>query len=146
LAEIFFMDCEVCGRGARSKARIENVAVAVCERCVALGQEIKVPARAPKPKPLPPELEQVLRQDFASVIKRSRERAGLTQEQLAQRLNEKTSLIRRIENGWEPSLALIRKLERFFRIKLTLAVSSSNGRKIASRKPLTVGDIAEVRA
>lgn len=68
---------------------------------------------------------------------------GLTQEQLAKKLKEKMSVIKRIEDGWKPSLTLIRKLERFFNIKLTEELEEEHFER-KPRKDITIGDVVEV--
>jgi len=68
---------------------------------------------------------------------------GLTQEQLAKKLKEKLSVIKKIENGWEPSLTLIRKLEKFFSIKLTEELKEEAFER-KTRKDITIGDVIEI--
>ncbi|MGM0591501.1 MAG: multiprotein bridging factor aMBF1 [Halobacteriota archaeon] len=58
--------------------------------------------------------------DYDSRIREARERAGLSQEDLAKQLNEKASLIRKLERGdMLPSDAIQKKLERKLDISLT---------------------------
>lgn len=53
-------------------------------------------------------------------IRVSREKLGLTQEQFGQKLNEKTSVIHKLESGAiTPSDELVRKIERTLKIRLT---------------------------
>ena len=57
--------------------------------------------------------------DFDSRIRNGRESMGLTQAELADELNEKTSLIRKLERGEHlPSDTIRRKLERYLDIHL----------------------------
>jgi uncharacterized protein (TIGR00270 family) len=69
---------------------------------------------------------------------------NLTQEQLAKKLNEKSSVIKRIEEGWEPPPTLIRKIEKFFNIKLTEEIEEKPLNKKTEKKKLTIGDVVEV--
>jgi putative transcription factor len=63
-------------------------------------------------------------QDYDERIRRGRESAGLTQEELANALNEKASLIRKLERGDVlPSDSVQRKLER----KLDIALTEAGG-------------------
>lgn len=65
------------------------------------------------------ELE-TLAADYNDRIRTARERLGLSQEELANQLNEKASLIRKLERGdLQPSDAIQRKLERKLDISLT---------------------------
>lgn len=60
-----------------------------------------------------------LAQDYDERIRSAREERGLSQEELANELNEKRSLIRRLERGETlPSDEMQSKLERFFEIDL----------------------------
>ena len=61
-----------------------------------------------------------LAQDYDDRIRRGRESAGLSQSELANELNEKASLIRKLERGETlPSDSVQSKLERFLDISLT---------------------------
>jgi putative transcription factor len=52
--------------------------------------------------------------DYSSKVRKNRERLGLTQDQLGAKINEKGSVISRIESGhMEPDLKMAKKLERF---------------------------------
>jgi len=60
-----------------------------------------------------------LRADYATVIKRSRERLGLSQQELGGKMNEKPSVISQVESGkFRPDDFLIKRLARFFKIEL----------------------------
>lgn len=61
-----------------------------------------------------------LAQDYDSRIRQAREQRGLTQAELANQLNEKASLIRKVERGDTlPSDDLQSKLESFFDMSLS---------------------------
>jgi putative transcription factor len=71
------------------------------------------------PPPLSPESELEVRRDYAKVLREAREKMGLTQEELGKKINEKASVISHLEGGkLKPDIALARKLEHFFKIKL----------------------------
>ncbi len=140
------MECEVCGsKSANRKIKAEGAILNVCDECVKFGQEIpKIEIRQIKKTALPEQVEEGLKPDFYSIIKREREKRNLTQTQLAKKLNEKASIIKRVEEGWEPSLALIKKLERFFNIKLLEKIKEGKTKKM-ERKELTIGDIVQIK-
>jgi putative transcription factor len=69
---------------------------------------------------------------------------NLTQEELAKKLKEKASVIKRIEEGWEPPLKLINKIEKFFDIKLREKIEEKILDKKSNSTNLTIGDIVEV--
>jgi putative transcription factor len=57
--------------------------------------------------------------DYSSKVRKNRERLGLTQDQLGSKVNEKGSVISRIESGhMEPDLKMAKKLGRFLGISL----------------------------
>jgi putative transcription factor len=140
------MQCEVCGSRATRKSKIEGVILRVCNNCVKLGEELAKVQIRPTRKFTPKiqELEETINSDFYKIIKKERQKRNLTQEQLAKKLNEKLSVIRRIEDGWEPPLRLIRKLEKFFNLNLIEASPQMSTKKIEKKK-LTIGDIVEIK-
>lgn len=81
--------------------------------------------------------------DYATRVKKAREKKALKQESLAKAIAEKESVIHNIESGrLEPSIELARKLERFLGIKLVEKISDNkqNYKKLSS-KTLTIGDV-----
>jgi len=140
------MECEICGARASRKSKIEGVVMDVCERCAELGEEIKLPrAQAPPKVKLPNELEIVIKSDLGNIIKKEREKKGLTQEQLAKKLMLRTSVLARIEGGWEPPLAIVESLEKFFKIKLKEKVETKKSKASAGVGSVTIGDIVEIK-
>ena len=139
------MQCEVCGsRYSRRRAKIEGVILRVCSNCVKLGEELPVVEIKKVKKKIQKIEEKIIKPNFSFIIKEKREKMKLTQEQLANKLNEKLSIIRKIENGWEPSSKLIEKLEKLFKIKL-FEVPKEEYIEKQERKNLTIGDIVEIK-
>lgn len=142
------MDCELCGSSkAYRKAVIEGAVLCVCDNCVQLGEEVKEIEKQVIRRsviPLPEELEQALISGFASVIKKEREKRKLKQEELAKKINVRASLVKRMEEGWEPSFDLVKKLENFFNIKLIEKIGSGKIETKADNTKLTIGDIIEI--
>jgi len=141
------MDCELCGsKNARRTIEIEGSLSKVCDDCVSMGNEIKEVKFVAKKKEIrmPEEMNQVLVSDFSNIIKREREKKRLTQDELAKRLKIKSSLVKRVEEGWRPPLGIIRLLENFFNVILLEDIPeySSEKKKTSS---LTLGDIVEVK-
>jgi putative transcription factor len=140
------MECELCGsKDANKKTKIDNAILTVCKECVKFGEEVPILEVRSAKKILPKieELEHII-PDFHKVIRNAREKMKLTQEELAKKLNEKSSIIKRIEEGWKPSSSLIAKVERFFNIKLTEKLEEKQIDKKVEEKKLTIGDIVEV--
>ena len=69
----------------------------------------------------------ILVSNLSEIIRKSRMSRGLTHEQLGLSLNERASLLRKIESGSiKPDEELTKKLERFFRIPLYTEVNTND--------------------
>ena len=65
---------------------------------------------------------------------------------MAKKLNEKISLIQKIENNEiEPNADLIKKLENFFKIKLTEEYQNPNLNLNFKSSSLTIGDLLKIK-
>ena len=63
--------------------------------------------------------EMILNPEFPKVIRDARNKKGITHEQLGQKINEKVTLLKKIETGTiKPDDILSKKLERFLGIRL----------------------------
>lgn len=132
--------CEVCGnpiRGSPATIEVDGGIFRVCGICSNKGKPVKMPG---DPRPPPPikytskrstyiqdydEHDLELRSDFNIKLKVARNKMGISQEELGQRLNEKLSVIKHLESGsLKPDDILTRKLERFFKIQLLVAEES----------------------
>ncbi len=133
------LNCEICGnpiKGASQVVLVDGAKLRVCGDHAKLGTVIKetvqhqgfVPRRVNSPSI--PKFDVVeeyleLRDDFGMVIKSAREKMGLSQDQLAAKINERVSLIRHLETGkMKPDDVLATKLERFLKIDLYGAANS----------------------
>jgi len=92
------------------------------------------------------EMDEVV-QDYDERIRNARESEGLTQEELADQLNEKASLIRKIERGDVlPSDSVQRKLERNLGIDLSMGGGSDDDEEWSggsSDGGTTLGDVVK---
>ena len=129
------LTCEVCGRpikGATSRVKIDGAVLQVCQNCSGRGTpQAPSPPRPILLRPGPqvhktytePELE--VDPDYNRIVKRARERMGLTQEALGRAINEKPSVISHVESKKiRPDPVLTRKL--MHQLKINLLVSSSD--------------------
>jgi putative transcription factor len=161
--------CEVCGRkihGKPYKVIIEGAKLTVCDDCSKHGkltwEEEPKPKAVTKPKgpkpalkaqnrvqqatPLEATLELV--DDFDGRIRQAREKLGISHEELGRKLNEKVSLLRKIETRkMIPDNTLAIKLEHALKIKLILPASEEKVKipqtkmaKSISRE-VTLGDL-----
>ncbi|MBW2996970.1 multiprotein bridging factor aMBF1 [Candidatus Woesearchaeota archaeon] len=151
--------CDMCGKESDlMKAKIEGTVLEVCEQCRRFGEMIERPAQpverpvVPKPRYAPAprrrELIQMVTEDYAKKIRQSREKTGLNQEQFAGRLNEKESVIQKMEAGqFTPSINLARKLERLLKIRLIEEYSEEGEVPIQTEKTkdesFTLGDFVK---
>lgn len=145
------MSCDLCGRNAVSyKAIVEGSKLNVCEGCAKFGkilERIKIPIIEEKKKVMvekkPGNSESIV-PDYNLKIKNAREKRKMTQKELAKAIAEKESLIHKIESkSLEPDLNLVRKLERFFKIKLIVKdeLELIDKKKETKGNVLTIGDL-----
>ncbi len=153
------MQCEVCGASDADKiAEVEGSEMRVCEECSSLGT-VKSKSSSKKRKPKKKtkgsdkswrdssETEEVLKRDYGKVVRDAREGADLTMEDLAEKISEKESVVRRVENEeLRPDEKLSKKLERELDIELfeemELDVKDFSS---GEDEELTIGDVAEVK-
>lgn len=165
------MRCEVCGREIYGKpytALIEGAKLMVCSECSKHGkivwEEPKPQVSSPKPKTLrPPPLKiqtnkpqenvtqsMELVEGFDLKIKQAREKLGLSHKDLGKKINEKVSVLKKIELGkMTPDNTLAAKLEHALKIKILVPFSEE---KVSQPKlskpssaPLTLGDIIKIQ-
>jgi len=148
------MQCEICGREVSNlkKVRVGMALMNVCERCAHLGEEVHETRVETPRSTLPARRDEVkmpsedLIPNYSEVIREARERLGLSQEELAKRIKEKVSLIRKIERGeLTPEEKVVRKLERELGIKLMERIEVPRMERKEIPQNLTLGDIVVVR-
>lgn len=158
------MECEVCGNTVNGKpfeVRIEGSLMRTCASCARFGKEERgwsrlpqkgggsrgepQPVRKPRPEPREKVIEVV--EDYSGVIRHAREMRGLNQEDFAKIMNEKSSVIVRLESGnLVPDEKLARKLERLLDIKLLEALDETLPEaQRGKRGELTIGDMAKLK-
>jgi putative transcription factor len=162
--------CEVCGRrisGRPLKVIIEGAKLTVCIECSKLGktyyeepkQRVASPRLGTTPRPLiiqfkKPQAPKVdtsleLVENFDLKIRQAREKLGLSHEELGKRINEKVSLLRKIETGkMTPDNRLATMLEHALKIKL---IAPAKEEKVpeaklakASGRDMTLGDLIQL--
>jgi putative transcription factor len=163
-------ECPVCGGiiwGKGQRVLLEGAKITVCDNCAQHGTKIYKPLTnvqmkkkgqiksqiAPKKQTFKPkgieELEIVM--DYAKRIRNVRNNLRLNQDQFAQKLNEKPSLLRRIEAGKvEPTIKLAKKIQEVYKIKLLKKIDETeiSVRETKFMKKSTgssLGDIAFIK-
>jgi len=145
--------CDMCGASNRLvKAEVEGTMLNVCKHCVKFGKvkgnENKFRKRRLPPRPLAnQDANMILVVDYSTMIKKKREQLDLKQEDFAKKINEKASILQKVESGhFKPSLKLAKKIQKFLKIqiiekiengKLDLGTSQSDS--------FTLGDFIKVR-
>lgn len=167
------MQCDVCGReiiGRSYRVIIEGAKVIACADCAKLGSGYWSPEnetslgrimqssvksvglRASGKRPSP---ERVIQEDleviegFGSIIKRAREKLGLTPEELGKMIGEKESVIKKVESErMVPDVRLAVKIERALKIKLLVRQPETNAGNLArvkGKKDLTLGEVVHIK-
>jgi len=154
------MNCEMCGKETNLfKAIIEGIQIKVCSTCGKFGRVIEQvnPLENKKDKKVErvskevesPEVIQTIIDNYSEKVKKARESIGLKQEELAKKLNEKESIIHKIETGhYEPNLILAKKIEKFLKISLIEEQEiekSKNTAEPSSSAGLTIGDLIKLK-
>jgi putative transcription factor len=121
-------NCEMCGREAPLKrAMIEGAVLELCPICAKHGkilestpQQVSRARTEQRRTPAArPEVDYLIVDNYAKLIRDARERMGLKQEEFAKRLNLKESQVQKMETGnFKPSLKMAAKLQNMLRIKL----------------------------
>jgi putative transcription factor len=90
-----------------------------------------------------------LDEDYSRIIREARGNAGLSQEDLARRVNEKLSVIQKIEAGrMIPDMKLAKTLEHVLRVKLLVPVKELPV-PASRQKPapeVTLADVAKIKS
>jgi putative transcription factor len=142
------LECEICGKVIKGKAyivKIDSAEVIACEEC-AIGKEvIRVIGGESKKTEAKSKIEEEKEEiafDYGERIRKAREELKIPLKVLAERINEKESYLKRIEDQEVlPSEEVARKLEKELGIKLFEKVEEKN-LKTQLPKNLSLEDIA----
>ena len=166
------MECEICGKTIPEnnpiRAKIEGSVMIVCKDCSKLGTIQKEP---PKPKFVKQtkknkktnkqknqiknkkysnrdEPQEELIEDFEIEIRKAREKKDWSREDLGRKINERVSVITRIETGkMTPDTKLTKKLEKALSIKLLEKINSVDLNQFIdnSSSERTLGNIVKIK-
>ncbi len=145
----------MCGDSSRLyRAIVEGAELVLCRECSKFGKVIgavqhDMPYQAKKIINVPqPENIQLLVEDYAEKIKRKREQMGLSQKELAERLNEKESVFQKIESGhFEPPIGTAKKIEKLLSIRIIEEHEEKHEEKAprAKAETFTIGDFIKIK-
>jgi len=121
--------CEVCGNPIKTTPRrimIDGAVLQVCQSCAGRGTPIGPPAQRRLPSRARPvthdlfaEPEFEVDPDYNIIVRRAREKMGLTQEALGRATNVKPSVISHVESKkMKPDLILARTLMHYLKVNL----------------------------
>src|SRR3989344_4088471 len=138
-------NCELCGREENLiSAFVEGVKLSVCTNCSKFGKVVaeRVVKNTYRQEIRKEDVVEAVVENYNEIIKNSREANGLSQSDLAIKLNERESIISKTEQGsFKPGLDLARKLERFLKIKLIVMEKIAEAPTIKNKSAgLTIGD------
>jgi len=145
------MDCELCGVGnAHRIAIIEGVKMIVCDRCVTKGHEVKENPVQTKSGSIVMKRKQMAEDtivsDYASVVRKARQKRGLEQKDFALKLNEKQSIISKVESGaMTPTIPLAHKIEKLLGVVLVEKTEQAKFESGAEGEGLTLGDVLKIK-
>ncbi|HEV8595960.1 MAG TPA: multiprotein bridging factor aMBF1 [Thermoplasmata archaeon] len=161
------MLCEVCGADVpRTKTvTVEGTVLNACPSCARFGIEVDAPV-GPKSRAVPAGIaerlaarkrrmaekdvyaqsgEEDLAEDYAERIRRARESRGWKQADLGMKINERVTIIAKLESGTiVPNDNLIRRLERALEIKLKEKAPAVALRKAGAPEAMTLGDLMDL--
>lgn len=143
-------NCEICGEERELvKAIVEGSLLDVCEECSKFGNTIvvkKIQKEEKAVKKQTVDIINIISPDYPRLIKESREKLGLKQKDLALKLNEKESVVHKLETGsLRPTILLARKLERTLNISLIELYQDTHESLNLKDDKLTIGDILKLK-
>lgn len=153
------MRCEVCGAetGRVHEVMMEGSVVKTCDSCKDLGEEVDkkgAQRRSSSKKPagggrrgrsIYDEMEELV-DDYPSRIRAAREGLGMTQEELAKRINEKRSLVRKLEKGDKvPEDDVVTKLEGALDVELHGELGEADFEPGSGGGDVSFGDVVRIK-
>ncbi len=138
-------NCELCGKeGNLAVAFVEGVRFRVCPNCAKYGKVVQewIVNNTQNKQIRKDEFIDIVDDDYSKLIREIREKKGLSQHDLANKINEKESLMAKVESGaLRPDLKLAKKLEQFLNIKLITTEKMIEAPTLKVKNgSLTIGD------
>jgi putative transcription factor len=160
------MRCEICGKKIIDEpitTKIDGSAMKVCKDCSKFGKIQRPPSkpaharrpqgaargtRSPQSRPRRRETTYELVEDYNTIIRQAREKKGWSREDLGRKINEKVSVVSRLETAhMAPDTKLARKIENILKVVLLEKIEDTTGEEFKANtiKGSTIGDIARIK-
>jgi putative transcription factor len=153
------MECEMCGTDAElKKTKVEGAVLQLCDDCQATGEVMETStssssnrgrSQGGKKRRKSRRQEKQLAPDFGDRVKEARESKELSMADLAECINEKKSVVRRIESeDMKPDKRLASKLRGELDVELYTSspdVEYKSRGNDASSGGATIGDVADIK-
>lgn len=152
------MLCDLCGKqGELFRAKIEGSELTVCGNCSKYGKVLGYATsftqkdsqinKQVSQKPVIKEPEEFILTNYSELIRKKREQLKLNQEDFAKLLNEKLSILHKIEtNNFEMPLDQAKKFEKILHIKLVEVFKEPDVKIIGQKKDgFTLGDFIKIK-
>ena len=159
------MECEICGKEVPEhnpiRAKIEGSVMVVCKECAKLGTIQKAPPKPrfqqnkkgrkntqPKRNYRNDEPTEELIENYNTTVRNAREAKNWSREDLGKKINERVSVINRIESGkMTPDPKLTKKLEKALNITLLENVNDVDLNQFinSSSGERTLGNIVKIK-
>ncbi|MBI2547388.1 MAG: TIGR00270 family protein [Candidatus Aenigmarchaeota archaeon] len=148
-------ECTCCGKdfSRLSPTKIEGAVIEVCDKCVKFGIKADMPQedsyRQVKPIISGTNFNDIgleLVSEYGKLIAKVRQNKGMSRYEFSKNLNEKESVIERLEEeSLEPDDKLVRKIEDFLNITLKERYENPAVQQKGKKKlKLTIGDVIKV--
>ena len=160
------MECEICGKPVSetnpTRAKIEGSVVVVCKDCAKLGTIQKAPPKPkfqqnkkgkkrnvqPKRNYRNDEPTDELIENYNTAVRNAREAKNWSREDLGKKINERVSVINRIESGkMTPDNKLTKKLEKALNITLLESIDNDDLNQFINNSSgeRTLGNIVKIK-
>lgn len=152
------MKCQICGKESRLvEMEVGGEFMKLCSNCSRFGKslpdKVSIPVEGLKPQEVQPvrdsklvlDKKQELVPEYGLLIKKAREKKGMKQDELAEKLKEHASVLQKWERSeWEPDRVQIKKLEAVLGVQL-MGEPVKNEQDRGESEALTLGDVVEVK-
>lgn len=139
--------CQICGKEVDSttKAKIEGAVMHVCDSCADMGEKVE---KKSKKKRTRKSSQKTLANDYGDRVRDARETRELSIKELSGSLNEKESVIKKVEREeLKPDKSLAGKLSKELDITLYVnpEVTNYDDSSDSDSRKATLGDVADVK-